>query len=262
MLLFQGGLTLPNISAYGHTTRPVAINVFAAVAALLAREASVAESGSAYLTGGLMHAGSVALREAAMRLQETAPPCEETEWIPNTLKVLSDLGMRFTKHRDAFESYAAALRSLTVVPKLSVPRGARHISLYHDARPAWDVCRRNRGEPRRDPEPVNFDGDLIISKNDLALLQGLYDRPDCTVANCDDWLHAAYVHRVVLRGDWTMPTLRRAISKVHPAWVIRRKIGTRIQTTLSARGRAIVELEVRVRVRGYRGIYTGMRRIW
>lgn len=130
---------------------------------------------------------------------------------------------------------------------------------YHDTRAPWDTRKRRRGELRRDPEPVTFDGDIIISKNDLALLQVLYDRPDCTVASCRDWLYAAYVHRAVLRGNWSIPTLQRAMTKVHPAWVIRRKIGTRIQTTLSARGRAIVELEVRVKLRGHPGIYAGMR---
>lgn len=257
MIYSQGGLTLPEIPAYGHVPRSVALDAFRAAAVILQRESQVAEAAAAYLTGGLLRAGSVVLRESAARFKDSAVPHEEPQWVPNGLTVLSKLGMRFAKQRAEFESYAMALRWLAGFRVYDDGVNFENISGYRDTPKPW---RRSLlyGEMRQDPEPMTHMGELLLSENDIALLNGLYDRPDCTATNRTDWVLAAYPHRVAIGGKWSLTSLRRAIGHVHSAWIVTKGSGTLTQYTLSARGCTIVEREVPVNIRGY-GRYYGMR---
>ena len=100
-------------------------------------------------------------------------------------------------------------------------------------------------------------GELLLSRNEIALLHGLYDRPDCTAAIRTDWVLAARPYRDAIGGSWTLSSLRKATGNVHSAWIMTTDNRKRTQYTLSARGCAIIEREVPVSIRGY-GRYYGM----
>jgi hypothetical protein len=257
MINSQGGITLPELPAYGHIRKDVVLKAFCAAAVILQRESQVAEAAAAYLTGGLLRAGSVVLRESAARFKDSAVPHEEPQWVPNGLTVLSKLGMRFGKHRAEFESYAMALRWLAGFRVYDDSVNRENISGYRDTPKPWRRA-LSHGGTRRDPEPMTHMGELLLSENDIALLNGLYDRPNCTATSRTDWVRAAYPHRVAIGGRWSLASLRRATGRVHSAWVVTKGSGALTQYTLSARGCTIVEREVPVSIRGH-GRYYGMR---
>jgi len=256
MIYRLSGLTLPEIPAYGHVPRKITLTAFSAAAVILQRESHIAEAGAAYMTGSLLHAGSVVLLESAARLKDSAVPHEEPQWVTNGLTVLSNLGMRFYKQRGAFEGYAMALRWLAGFRTYEDRANLRNISGYRDTPKPW-IRSLDHGEPRRDPEPMTRIGELLLSRNEIALLHGLYDRPDCTATSRTDWVLAARPYRDAIGGPWTLGSLRKATGNVHSAWITTTENGKLTHHTLSARGCAIIEREIPVSIRGY-GRYYGM----
>jgi len=116
---------------------------------------------------------------------------------------------------------------------------------------------RSRSTPAPVPEGPAFtcrDGSLKLSRNHLALLQALLDRPQCTAGSRRDLVAAArpYVRRY--RGDRPSDDiLNRAVDTLHPWWVEKRCAGRRMTFSLSQRGRDIVEGRVPARISGRSG---------
>ncbi len=105
-------------------------------------------------------------------------------------------------------------------------------------------------------EPRTVAGEVLLSHNHIALLHGLYDRPDGVAESCADLVRAAFPYLEQMR---TMPSvwcLRRSLRTLHPLWASRARKGNRIVVSLEPRGRAIVERNLPARVRG-RGLYRG-----
>ena len=96
------------------------------------------------------------------------------------------------------------------------------------------------------------DGAVLIWPLQLAILQGLLDRPGGASISRDDCTRAALPHAARARGgtpSWWV--VYYAIPRlVHRGWVSRRREGRCIRFALTPRGRAIVNGEVVVRVRG------------
>ena len=113
-------------------------------------------------------------------------------------------------------------------------------------------------ESSSSPERVSADGAIWITLTQLAFLNALLDRPDCTARSYRDWYRAAlpYVRSrshprllgLTLRRDYAVPA----------KWVERTKIGSRVQIRLTSRGRDILERKVVCRIRGV-GVYRGLR---
>lgn len=104
-------------------------------------------------------------------------------------------------------------------------------------------------------EPMTKRGEILITVNQLLLLHGLYDRPDCIAASMTDWFRAAVPYAIQTRTSGY--GLDRGIQSIHSAWVVRKKVGGRVVCGLTARGRAIIERQIPVRIRGV-GPYVGL----
>ena len=104
------------------------------------------------------------------------------------------------------------------------------------------------------PEGRDFtcpDGSLKLSRNHLALLQGLLDRPGATASSRRDLVASARPHIRRYRGD--MPSdriLDKAVDTLHPWWIEKRRAGRSMTYQLSQRGRDIVEGRVEARISG------------
>lgn len=271
MIYFQGGLTLPELPANVRVPADVVRKVFSAAAVILQRESQIAESSDAYLTGSLLHAGCVALLESVARFQDAATPQDEprrVRWITSAIAVFGELGMRFSRQRTAFEGYAMALRSLTEFHPHEEIDDRAFNSLYRDTPKPWNLY-SDWSHTRRDLEPMRPSGEVRLSRNDIALLNGLYDRPGCTATSRRDWTLAAYPYRLALGGQWSLESLRRATYSVHPAWVMEKDRARGTDYVLTVRGCAIVEQTVPAvlgrgrrywRYYGMRGFYIGGQR--
>jgi hypothetical protein len=105
--------------------------------------------------------------------------------------------------------------------------------------------RRTRREPRLKS------GALLLTHNQLALLQGLLDRPRGVARSRHDLARAALPYmkrfRPRLPSYWT---LYHATVNLPAAWVRRRRAGNRIEFRILPRGRAILEGRVLVHVQG------------
>jgi hypothetical protein len=98
-------------------------------------------------------------------------------------------------------------------------------------------------------------GEVLVTLHQLALLQGLLDRPDGVAPSAGDWTRAALPHARRL-GRASVGALAKAAARVPEAWVERVRAGRRIEARLTERGRAIVSAAVPVRVVGV-GAYRG-----
>jgi hypothetical protein len=107
------------------------------------------------------------------------------------------------------------------------------------------------------PEPRTREGDVLLSHNHLALLHGLYDRPNGQAESRNDWIRAALPYIRQIKEDSSAWRLFAAMPTIHPSWVTERRQGRRVVATLTERGREIVERKLRSRVRGH-GPYLGM----
>ena len=110
------------------------------------------------------------------------------------------------------------------------------------------------------PELRTAAGEILISHNHIALLQGLYACPRRTARSHVEWIRVSlpYVRRY--RRDSSPGCLEFSARRLHDRWVRRIRIGRRIEVSLTTRGRAIVEARLPVRIRGW-GTYEGFERI-
>lgn len=109
-------------------------------------------------------------------------------------------------------------------------------------------------------EWVTANGEVLLSHNHIALLHGLYDRPNGQVTSRAEWVRAAAPFIERMKGNWDVWGLRGAMLTVHSRWAAQERRGRFITATLTDRGRAIVEREVPAWIRG-RGLYQGLQSV-
>ena len=106
-----------------------------------------------------------------------------------------------------------------------------------------------------EPEPKTRAGEILLSRNHIPLLHGLYDRPNGIAISHRDWVQAALPYaRQINSPSWG---LLRGLHSVHPSWVARQPSGSRIICGLTERGIAILERKLPAYVRYY-GPYEGL----
>jgi hypothetical protein len=120
--------------------------------------------------------------------------------------------------------------------------------------------RRPKRERHERREPRTKAGEVLLSHNHLCLLHGLYDRPDVTAMTTNDWIGASLPYTRLFRRHASAHCLRASIATIHLDWVETGRYGRRRQWSLTPRGRAILDLEVPTRIRGY-GQYAGLREL-
>ena len=98
-------------------------------------------------------------------------------------------------------------------------------------------------------------GSLLLTHNQLALLQGLLDRPGGVAFSTRDFARAALPYVWRYREEPNAHSLWHAARRLPVHWVSSAHYGNRIVWTLTARGRAIVEHRIPSHVRGV-GPYT------
>jgi hypothetical protein len=109
------------------------------------------------------------------------------------------------------------------------------------------------GHSRR-PEPI----EMILSSTELALLHGLYDRPGGLAESSADLVRAAWPYTRMLGRPVAVDTMRVVMLRMSAGLMARTKLGGRNMWSLEDAGRAIIELQLPVFVRGY-GRYAGLR---
>lgn len=107
------------------------------------------------------------------------------------------------------------------------------------------------------PEPRTRAGEILLSHNHIALLHGLYDRPNGQAESRNDWIRAGLPYICQIREGSSRGSLFAAMPTVHPSWVKEERNGRRVTATLTDRGRDIIERNLRSRIRGH-GPYLGM----
>jgi hypothetical protein len=95
-----------------------------------------------------------------------------------------------------------------------------------------------RAQPRRIEQRLR-NGEVRLTHNSVALLQGLVDRPRGTAASRHDFVRAAIPHVQRFRSP-SYRTLYYAIARLPTTWVARKAIGNRVEFRLRPRGRAII----------------------
>jgi hypothetical protein len=106
-------------------------------------------------------------------------------------------------------------------------------------------------------EPRNKAGEILLSHNHIALLHGLYDRPNGTAPSTADLARAALPYVRVFREYPTTWLLEMAAYSLRPAWVTRQRPRHRHVWTITERGVAILERTVPAHIRGF-GRYHGL----
>ena len=101
-------------------------------------------------------------------------------------------------------------------------------------------------------------GEILITHNHIALLQGLYACPRGTAFSHAEWIRSSLPYVLVFRQSSSAGCLRFAARRLDHRWVTKIRRGRRIEVSLTERGRAIVENRIPVRVRGW-GIYSGIK---
>lgn len=99
---------------------------------------------------------------------------------------------------------------------------------------------------------------LILTHNQIAFLQGLFDRPRGVARSRRDLVAAAtpYVIQLRARGrgirsGFSYSCLYKSVRNLPSAWVARRRVGNRIEFRLLPKGRAVIEGRAgAIRVRG------------
>lgn len=253
----ERGLTLPELPQDTSITPPILAATFHQAAAVLERESHVANAGSAFLAGGLMYAGSFALSRAAARLQEEASlASEDRDWLADALSLLGQLGAKFHWKQSTFASYAEALELVV---------RDRDRSVESPPAPSLEAAASNEQQLRADhrpiahrPEPLTATGAVLLSHNHVAMLHGLYDRPNGVAPSSQDLVIAAMPYVARLRPCGTSAYCPRdALHTLHPSWAERKRIGRRVEWTLTPRGRGVVEQTVPAHIRGL-GAYHGL----
>jgi hypothetical protein len=114
--------------------------------------------------------------------------------------------------------------------------------------------------PRIYPELKTSAGEILISHNHIALLQGLYASPRRRTHTIGEWISASTPYVKRYRRSSSPGCLLFAARRLNPRWVTKVRRGRRIEVSLTKRGAAIVEARVSVWVHGW-GTHTGFRRI-
>lgn len=112
--------------------------------------------------------------------------------------------------------------------------------------------------PRSLKEPRTAAGEVLLSHNHIALLNGLYDRPRGRALSKVDLIRATLPYRDIFRAS--AGGLQRGAQTMHPGWVTARYEGAHRTWTLTKRGKAIVERTIPARIRGdgpYLGVAEG-----
>jgi hypothetical protein len=107
------------------------------------------------------------------------------------------------------------------------------------------------------PVPRTAAGEALLSHNHIALLHGLYDRPNGHVASRAEWVRAARPYADRMSPSWTDWSLRGSMTTMHPAWAKESRENRFIEATITEAGRQIVERNAPARIRG-RGAYQGL----
>ncbi len=107
------------------------------------------------------------------------------------------------------------------------------------------------------PERITIDGEVLLSHNHMALLHGLYDRPNGHVGSRTEWVWAAAPYFERFSHGLPEWPLRKSMKTINPAWIAEARRGRFIETTLTERGRAIVERRIPSRIVGF-GSYKGL----
>ena len=118
---------------------------------------------------------------------------------------------------------------------------------------------RRSGDNALVPERRAWDGSVVITRRQLALLHGLLDRPDGMADCLGDWILSA-VPYLSNSSRGALFGVLISLYKVPTAWVRRIKVGRCLRVVLLPRGRDILELRVQTRIHGH-GVYRGLRHL-
>lgn len=94
-------------------------------------------------------------------------------------------------------------------------------------------------QPKRGEQRLKT-GEVRLTHNSVALLQGLVDRPRGTAASRHDLVRAALPHVKRFRSLPSYWTLYHAIARLPGVWVARKVVDNRVEFRLRPRGRAII----------------------
>lgn len=106
-------------------------------------------------------------------------------------------------------------------------------------------------------ERVSATGAVIVSANQLALLHGLLDRPNCCALSRSDFVRAAVPYAGILHAEASPSSLRKEVNRLPEAWVSCLSDGRKRAWILMPRGRAIAEHTVATHLAEH-GPYTGL----
>lgn len=120
-------------------------------------------------------------------------------------------------------------------------------------------CTVPSSAPER-PEPTTARGEILVTHNQIAVLNGLYDRPQGTSFSTFDLGRAALPYLRLFRDDETCHHMSIVARRMHESWIRSFRVGARRIWEIRDRGRDIVELRVPVWLRGH-GPYRGMARL-
>ena len=96
-------------------------------------------------------------------------------------------------------------------------------------------------------------GLLILGRNQFALLQGLLDRPESIATSRDDWIRAALPLARSRPGSWpSYSTMSKSIRRLPSSLVRRWRVGRRIHTAPTQRGRDVLFGLIQVHIIGIR----------
>ena len=82
---------------------------------------------------------------------------------------------------------------------------------------------------------------LRLTHNQLAFLMGLLDRPRGIARSRRDLVAAARPYVMRYRSPFSYSCLYKAVRNIPRSWVSRRRVGTRVEFRLLAKGRAVLD---------------------
>jgi hypothetical protein len=101
------------------------------------------------------------------------------------------------------------------------------------------------------PAPRLKSGEVLLSHNHAALLEGLASLPDATAPSLRAWIQAAWPFMSEYHYYPSSSNLLRGCHSISRELVEKEKRGASIRCTLTATGRAIVEGRTPAKIRGY-----------
>lgn len=85
-------------------------------------------------------------------------------------------------------------------------------------------------------EHTNSAGEVLLSFRHIALLHGLYDRPDGVASSQIEWAAASVPYLRRFGDHRSLGHALGGIETINPAWIERRRCGRRIEAKLTDRG--------------------------